>query len=73
MNNLDTIAKEIHEFSCYLYSLQEMFEKTHNDEELIYQAVRVRQRISALLSIYSQMICENRKFDEDYLKKYLGE
>lgn len=54
----------------FLYKVQEEFETLGEDEDLIYQAIVVRQRISALLNIYCQMVCEKRKFNKDYLKKY---
>ena len=55
----------------YLYMLQGDFESITTDEELMYQSVRVSQRVRALLDIYQQMVEQNRLFDEDYLKKYL--
>ena len=55
----------------YLYMLQCDFESITVNEELMYQSIRVRQRVRALLNIYQQMVEQNRLFDEDYLKKYL--
>ena len=55
----------------YLYFLQGDFESITTNEELMYQSIRVYQRVRALLNIYQQMVEQNRLFDEDYLKKYL--
>lgn len=55
----------------YLYILQSDFESITTNEELMYQSIRVSQRVRALLNIYQQMVEQNRLFDEDYLKKYL--
>lgn len=55
----------------YLYMLQCDFESITVNEELMYQSIRVSQRVRALLNIYQQMVEQNRLFDEDYLKKYL--
>ena len=55
----------------YLYMLQGDFESITTDEELMYQSIRVSQRVRALLNIYQQMVEQNRLFDEDYLKRYL--
>ena len=65
---METKLKEIRD---YLYFLQGDFESITTDEELMYQSIRVRQRVRALLNIYQQMVEQNRLFDEDYLKKYL--
>ena len=55
----------------YLYFLQGDFESITTNEELMYQSIRVYQRVRALLNIYQQMVENDRIFDEDYLKKYL--
>lgn len=55
----------------YLYFLQGDFESMTTNEELMYQSIRVYQRVRALLNIYQQMVEQDRLFDEDYLKKYL--
>ena len=65
---METKLKEIRD---YLYFLQGDFESITTDEELMYQSIRVSQRVRALLNIYQQMVEQNRLFDEDYLKKYL--
>ena len=65
---METKLKEIRD---YLYVLQGDFESITTDEELMYQSIRVSQRVRALLNIYQQMVEQNRLFDEDYLKKYL--
>ena len=65
---METNLKDIRD---YLYMLQGDFESITTDEELIYQSIRVSQRVRALLNIYQQMVEQNRLFDEDYLKKYL--
>ena len=65
---MDTRLKDIRD---YLYMLQGNFESITTDEELMYQSIRVSQRVRALLNIYQQMVEQNRLFDEDYLKKYL--
>ena len=65
---MDTRLKDIRD---YLYMLQGDFESITTDEELMYQSIRVSQRVRALLNIYQQMVEQNRLFDEDYLKKYL--
>ena len=36
------------------------------------QSIRVNQRIRALLDIYEQIVVDDRVFDEEYLKGYLG-
>ena len=65
---METKLKDIRD---YLYMLQGNFESITTDEELMYQSIRVSQRVRALLNIYQQMVEKNRLFDEDYLKKYL--
>ena len=65
---MDTKLKDIRD---YLYTLQGDFESITTNEELMYQSIRVSQRVRALLNIYQQMVEQNRLFDEDYLKKYL--
>ena len=51
--------------------LQGDFESITTNEELMYQSIRVSQRVRTLLNIYQQMVEQGRVFDEDYLKKYL--
>ena len=65
---METKLKEIRD---YLYMLQGDFESITTDEELMYQSIRVSQRVRALLNIYQQMVERNRLLDEDYLKNYL--
>ena len=65
---METKLKDIRD---YLYFLQGDFESITTNEELMYQSIRVSQRVRALLNIYQQMIEQNMLFDEDYLKKYL--
>ena len=65
---METKLKDIRD---YLYMLQGDFESITTNEELMYQSIRVSQRVRALLNIYQQMVEENRLFDDDYLKKYL--
>lgn len=65
---METKLKDIRD---YLYFLQGDFESITTNEELMYQSIRVSQRVRALLNIYQQMVEENRLFDDDYLKKYL--
>ena len=65
---METKLKDIRD---YLYMLQGDFESITTDEELMYQSIRVSQRVRALLNIYQQMVENDRIFDEDYLKKYL--
>lgn len=65
---METKLKDIRD---YLYNLQGDFESITTNEELMYQSIRVSQRVRALLNIYQQMVEQNRLFDEDYLKKYL--
>ena len=65
---METKLKDIRD---YLYMLQGDFESMTTNEELMYQSIRVSQRVRALLNIYQQMLEQNRLFDEDYLKKYL--
>ena len=65
---METKLKDIRD---YLYMLQGDFESVTTNEELMYQSIRVSQRVRALLNIYQQMVEQNRLFDEDYLKKYL--
>ena len=64
---METKLKDIRD---YLYMLQGDFESITTNEDLMYQSIRVSQRIRALLNIYQQMVEQNRLFDEDYLKKY---
>ena len=65
---METKLKDIRD---YLYFLQGDFESITTDEELMYQSIRVSQRVRALLNIYQQMVENDRIFDEEYLKKYL--
>ena len=65
---METKLKDIRD---YLYFLQSDFESITTDEELMYQSIRVSQRVRALLNIYQQIVENDRIFDEDYLKKYL--
>lgn len=65
---METKLKDIRD---YLYMLQGDFESMTTNEELMYQSIRVYQRVRALLNIYQQMVEQGRLFDEDYLKKYL--
>ena len=65
---METKLKDIRD---YLYFLQGDFESITTSEELMYQSIRVYQRVRALLNIYQQMVENERIFDEDYLKKYL--
>lgn len=65
---METKLKDIRD---YLYRLQGDFESITTNNELMYQSIRVSQRVRALLNIYQQMVEQNRLFDEDYLKKYL--
>lgn len=65
---METKLKDIRD---YLYMLQGDFESITTNEELMYQSIRVSQRVRALLNIYQQMVEQGRLFDEDYLKKYL--
>ena len=65
---METKLKDIRD---YLYMLQGDFESITTDEELMYQSIRVSQRVRALLNIYQQMVEQARLFDEEYLKKYL--
>lgn len=65
---METKLKDIRD---YLYMLQGDFESITTNEELMYQSIRISQRVRALLNIYQQMVEQNRLFDEDYLKKYL--
>ena len=65
---METKLKDIRD---YLYFLQGDFESITTNEELMYQSIRVYQRVRALLNIYQQIVEKNRLFDEDYLKKYL--
>ena len=67
---METKLKEIRD---YLYFLQGDFESITTNEDLMYQSIRVYQRVRALLNIYQQMVEQNRLFDEDYLKRYLGD
>lgn len=71
MLNKENTRKDIKFFRDYLYHAQVEFERDCKDEFLIDQSIRVKQRISALLDIYSQIICEDRKFNENYLERYL--
>lgn len=66
---METKLKDIRD---YLYMLQGDFESITTNEELMYQSIRVSQRVRALLNIYQQMVEQNRLFDEEYLKQYLG-
>ena len=65
---METKLKDIRD---YLYMLQGDFESITTNDDLVYQSIRVSQRVRALLNIYQQMVEQNRLFDEDYLKKYL--
>ena len=65
---METKLKEIRD---YLYFLQGDFESITTNEDLMYQSIRVYQRVRALLNIYQQMVEQDRLFDEEYLKKYL--
>ena len=65
---METKLKDIRD---YLYMLQGDFESITTNEELMYQSIRLSQRVRALLNIYQQMVENDRIFDEDYLKKYL--
>ena len=65
---METKLKDIRD---YLYFLQGDFESITTNEDLMYQSIRVSQRVRALLNIYQQMVEQNRLFDEEYLKKYL--
>ena len=65
---METKLKDIRD---YLYFLQGDFESITTNKELMYQSIRVSQRVRSLLNIYQQMVEQNRIFDEDYLKKYL--
>lgn len=65
---METKLKDIRD---HLYMLQGDFESITTNEELMYQSIRVSQRVRALLNIYQQMVEQGRLFDEDYLKKYL--
>ena len=65
---METKLKEIRD---YLFFLQGDFESITTNEDLMYQSIRVYQRVRALLNIYQQIVEQNRLFDEDYLKKYL--
>ena len=65
------MEKKLKEIRDYLYFLQGDFESITTNEDLMYQSIRVSQRVRALLNIYQQMVEQNRLFDEDYLKKYL--
>ena len=65
---METKLKDIRD---YLYMLQGDFESITTNEDLMYQSIRVSQKVRALLNIYQQMVEQNRLFDEDYLKKYL--
>ena len=65
------MERKLKDIRDYLYMLQGDFESITTNEELMYQSIRVSQRVRALLNIYQQMVEQNRLFDEDYLKKYL--
>lgn len=52
-----------------IFTIQEEYEEKESYNE---QSIRISQRIRALLNIYEQIIKENRMFEEDYLKGYLG-
>ena len=59
---------EIKQMIDRLYTIECEYEEKENYNE---QAIRIRQRISALLNIYAQIIYEDRVFDENYLKRYI--
>ena len=61
----------IKKFRDYLYQNQRTFEEITENETQLDQSRMVRERISGLLDIYSQIL-DGREFNEDYLKKYLG-
>lgn len=61
------VQEELREIRDRLYDIQYQYEYESNFNE---QSIRVRQRISQLLDIYSQII-SGREFNEDYLDKYL--
>ena len=61
------VQEELREIRDELYDIQYRYEYESNFNE---QSVRVRQRISQLLDVYSQII-SGREFNEDYLDKYL--
>ena len=60
---------EIKQMIDRLYAIECEYEEKENYNE---QSIRVGQRIRALLNIYAQIIYEDRAFEEDYLKGYLG-
>ena len=60
---------EIKQIIDRLYAIECEYEEKENYNE---QSIRVGQRIRALLNIYAQIIYEDRVFEEDYLKGYLG-
>lgn len=62
MTEIKQIADRLYDIEC------EYEEKEHYNE----QSIRVGQRIRALLNIYAQIIYEDRVFEEEYLKEYLG-
>ena len=66
------VAYMIKKFRDYLYQNQRTFEEITENETQLDQSRMVRERISGLLDIYSQIL-DGREFNEDYLKKYLGE
>ena len=61
---------KIKQFRDYLFILQCSIEDSEISEKCIDQSIRLRQRISALLDIYNQVL-DGREFDEDYLERYL--
>ena len=65
---METKLKDIRD---YLYFLQGDFESITTNDELMYQSIRVSQRVRKLLYIYQQMVENESIYDEDYLKKYL--
>lgn len=52
-----------------LFEIQLEYETNETWNE---QSIRVGQRIRALLDIYEQIIVDDRVFEEEYLKGYLG-
>ena len=72
MWSAEAVVYMIKKFRNYLDENQCTFEEITESQTQLDQSRMVGERISDLLDIYSQIL-KGREFNEDYLKKYLGE
>lgn len=81
-NEIEHIRKTLKEYRDYIYSIVQYFGEFDNDNGIIYddgeyttiqqeQACELQRRISAYMDMLSQIVCDDRQFDNVYFSNKL--